>query len=106
MTSENPYNSPQNEPSASSASPKLLIWSIGAVLATASISGVLGMLIGAALGSFMPGYYRSVFPSGDSPHFDPVAVGIGQGLTQGVVFGGIVGLILVAMFYRHQSRKF
>jgi hypothetical protein len=47
-----------------------------------------------------------VFPSGDSPHFDPVAVGIGQGLTQGVVFGGIVGLILVAMFYRHQSRKF
>ena len=60
--------------------------------------------IGAALGAFVPGYYRSVFPSGGDPNFDPIAVGIGQGLTQGVVFGGIIGLLLVAMFYWNRSR--
>ena len=53
----------------------------------------------------VPGYYRSVFSGGHLPGFDPVAVGIGQGFSQGVVFGGAIGLVLVAMFYWYRSRS-
>ena len=103
MNSEKPYDAPHQ--SAPSANPSLLLWTIGAVFATGSLGGLLGALLGAALGSFSPGYYRSVFSNGDSPNFDPVAVGIGLGLTQGVVFGTLVGLALVAMFYWYRSRS-
>ncbi len=63
------------------------------------------MLIGAALGTFVPGYYRSVFSNGDNPSFDPVAVGIGQGLTQGVGTGLAVGIALLAVHYWRQTRS-
>jgi hypothetical protein len=81
------------------------MWTLGTVFGAAFAGGVLGLMIGAALGTFAPGYYRSVFASGNSANFDPVAVGIGQGLTQGVVFGGLIGLALVAMFYWYRSRR-
>ena len=98
MPADNPYTSPLPTKHVANK-PLLLLWSFGAVFASALVGGVLGLLMGAALGSMMPAYYRSVFAGGDSPNFDPVAVGIGQGLTQGVVFGGVVGLALVAMYY-------
>jgi len=82
-----------------------LIASIAAVFGSAFLGGLIGLGIGAALGTFVPGYYRSVFHGGDNPQFDSVAVGIGQGLTQGVVFGGVVGVVLVWMYYRYQSRS-
>lgn len=90
MTSDNPYSSPQqsNRP----ANPSLLLWTIGAVFGSAFVGGTIGLGLGAALGTFSPGYYRSVFSIGDSRNFDPLAVGIGHGLTLGVVFGAIVGL--------------
>ena len=71
----------------------------------AFLGGLCGLGIGAALGSFVPGYYRSVFSNGADTSFDPVAVGIGQGLTQGVVGGGTIGLALVAMFYWYRLRS-
>ena len=63
-------------------------------LAFAGIGGGIGW----SLGTYSPGYYRSVFRNGDQPWFDPVAVGVGQGLTQGVAGGVVIGLALVAMF--------
>ncbi|QDV27578.1 hypothetical protein Q31a_59700 [Aureliella helgolandensis] len=104
MSGDNPYNSPQND-AIPPAPPRLLLWSLGAVFGAAGVGGVLGLLVGAGLGTFAPGYYRSVFAGGTSPTFDPVAVGIGQGLTQGIVFGGLIGLALVAMFYWYRSHS-
>ena len=69
------------------------------------LGGLIGMGIGAALGAFVPGYYRSVFSNGSQRTFDPVAVGVGQGLTQGIVFGSIIGLVLVGLFYWYRSRS-
>lgn len=43
-----------------------------------------GAGIGWVLGTFAPGYYRTVFRCGDSPEFNPVQVGVGLGLTQGL----------------------
>ena len=74
------------------------------VIASAAACGAAGMLIGAALGAFVPNYYRSVFSNGDSSTFDPVAVGIGQGLTQGIGTGLAVGLALLAIHYWRQTR--
>jgi hypothetical protein len=60
--------------------------------------GLIGSSIGYSLGRFNPGYYRTVFRNGAEPDFDPVAVGIGQGLTQGTVGGVAVGMALIALF--------
>ena len=68
------------------------------------LGGLGGLAVGAGIGYFVPNYYRSVFSSGNEPHFDPVAVGIGQGLTQGLGFGLIAGVALVVAFWWYKSR--
>ena len=64
-------------------------------LVSAVVFALLGSGVGFLLGRFNPEYYRGVFRNGDSPDFDPIAVGIGQGATQGLVGGILVGLIVV-----------
>ena len=104
MTNDDPYDTPKTESANSQPTFSLLLTTVGVVFGTGLLGGLIGTLIGAALGAFIPGYYRAVFRNGSAPDFDPIAVGIGQGLTQGVAFGGIVGIILVALFYWHRSR--
>jgi hypothetical protein len=105
MNTENPYDAPKDTTIRAAASPTTLLWSMVAVFGCVCLGGVLGLGIGAALGALVPGYYRSVFRGGADATFDPIAVGVGHGLTQGVVFGGIIGLVLVALWYWCQSRK-
>jgi hypothetical protein len=62
---------------------------------TSILFAAIGAVVGYLIGTQMPGYYRSVFSDGGSTHFDPVAVGFGQGLSQGLVLGVAVGLTLV-----------
>jgi hypothetical protein len=75
------------------------------VAGTMIVGAIGGTAIGTLLGLFLPGYYRSVFGGGNMPGFDPVAVGIGQGLSQGIVFGTLVGLALVAAIAVFRSRR-
>jgi hypothetical protein len=70
---------------------------IAAVLATALLLAAVGGGVGYALGRYTPGYYRSVFHGGHDPRFDPISMGVGQGLTQGTAGGVVVGLALVAL---------
>ena len=98
--SENPYEPPSAASVGRYVNPATLLWSAVAVFGCAGVGGVLGLGIGAALGAFVPDWDRSVFRGGADAHFDPIAVGIGQGLTQGVVFGGITGLVLSASAMR------
>jgi hypothetical protein len=56
---------------------------------------VVGTLIGYFLGTFHPGYYRSVVSGGRQPDFKPVDVGIGLGCSQGLILGVIVGALVV-----------
>jgi hypothetical protein len=107
MKDDNPYAAPvaASEKSGDpSAGLKTLFWSVATVFGSAILGGLLGSIVGAALGAFVPGYYRSVIPGSDRPGFDPLAVGIGLGLTQGIMFGALVGLGLAAMYYWHRSR--
>lgn len=68
------------------------------IIACAVCLAVLGTGAGFVLGQFVPGYYRQVFSDGKDPQFDPVSVGMGQGLTQGTAGGVVVGLALVVIF--------
>ena len=113
MIEENPYESPHEKvllcsncgrEASGSASPSILLWTIGSVFTTAFLGGIFGALIGAARGSLTPDYSRSVCIDGDSPTFDPLSAGISLGLTQGLVLGTFVGLSLVLMFFWHNSR--
>lgn len=66
------------------------------LLITTILCGVGGAAVGWMLGRYQPGYYRFVFPrSVDRPDFDPVAVGVGLGVTQGLAAGLIVGCVII-----------
>ena len=100
----NPYGTPPATESATTAEPKTLWFGAGIVFASSIVCGLIGMGIGVLLGVVAPGYYRSVFSGGSTPEFDPVQVGLGLGLTQGVLFGGVIGLVLVAVYYWYKIR--
>ena len=74
------------------------------VVTCALIVTAIGALMGGAIGAFVPGYYRSVFRGGHEPEFDPVAVGVGQGATQGIAGGVLVGVILIGIIAWRERR--
>ena len=105
MQTNNPYEASDSPLANKAANPALLLWSVVVVFGCAVIGGLFGLVTGAALGSFLPGYYRSVFSNGHDPNFDPIAVGMGQGLTQGAIGGVVIGLALVGLYYWYHSRQ-
>src|SRR5215470_13016891 len=74
-----------NDGQSPSEAPRLT-WATGLsiVVGTAVCFGLAGVVIGAAIAGFIPGYYRAVFGAVDDPAFEPYAVGLGLGLTQGI----------------------
>ena len=70
-------------------------------LAFASIGGVLGY----AMGTFAPDYYRIVFHIPPGMELDPAQAGLGLGLTQGLAAGLVVGLVIVLAVAWYRSRK-
>jgi hypothetical protein len=58
---------------------------------------VIGGAIGGGVGHFVPDYYHAVFPQNDKVQYDPVSVGIGLGVCQGLPSGVATGLVLVAI---------
>jgi hypothetical protein len=78
---------------------------ITAVFVCTLLFSGLGGAAGFLLGKLMPGYYRAVFRSGDAPFFDPVQVGLGLGVTQGMVAGAVIGLALVGLVAWHAARS-
>jgi hypothetical protein len=104
MSTDNPYDAPKHAVAAQVNNPTTMLWSALVVFGCTVTGGMLGLAAGAALGTLAPGYYRSTFSNGGEPHFDPLAVGIGQGVTQGSGFGAAIGLALVALYYWYNSR--
>ena len=77
------------------------------ILLTTALCGAGGTLVGYLLGTYSPGYYRAVFGNGNDPAFDPVSVGTGLGLTQGLMAGLTIGavVVLAAALRRSAARK-
>ena len=69
-------------------------------IAFAAIGGVLGY----AIGTFAPDYYRIMFHIPPSIELDPVQAGLGLGLTQGLAAGLVIGLVIVVACAWYRSR--
>jgi hypothetical protein len=64
------------------------------VAGTALLFAIIGAVTGLLLGSYMPDYYIGVFElHGESP----VQVGFGLGLTQGMILGSVVGVVILGI---------
>lgn len=78
---------------------------IAVIVACALGLGIAGGLLGFALGIATPNYYRIVFRAAGDPDFSPVQVGLGLGLTQGLVAGlGVGGVAVLAATLSHRHR--
>ncbi len=64
-----------------------------------------GGLIGYALAVTVPGYFRGVFSSGREPWFDPVAGGVGLGISQGLICGLVLGAVVVLAVAWYNARR-
>jgi hypothetical protein len=75
------------------------------------LSGIAGACFGGMVGYVMavvlPGYYRGVFRAGGEVWFDPVQVGLGLGVTQGLLIGLALGavVVLAVAWYRASASK-
>ena len=75
------------------------------IIGSAIFFAVAGGAIGYLLAITIPQYYRDVFRAGQNPDFDPVAVGLGLGITQGAIAGLLVGAIVVIAVTWYNVRK-
>jgi hypothetical protein len=76
-----------------------------AVLGSTVVFAMVGLAIGFGLGSLAPNYYRDLYEGGHSPSFNPVAMGIGLGMTQGASGGAMVGIALVWIISWFETRR-
>lgn len=106
MSEFNPYASPESRsPKALPSAPALtFLRAFSIVIASGLGFGGAGAMIGVLLGVGVPSYYRGVFAEGDNPGFDPVQVGFGLGLSQGLICGVLVGMVVV-LAVSHSRRR-
>ena len=76
------------------------IITIASGFAFAAIGGVLGY----AMGTFAPDYYRIVFRIPPGVELDPAQADLGLGLTQGLAAGLFIGLVIVVAVAWYRSR--
>jgi len=81
-----------------------ILKALAAVGGPAVAFAAAGAGIGGLLGAFAPSYFRQMFRVRDEAHFDPVELGVGLGTTQGLIWGLVVGVAIVAIIGWKESR--
>ena len=77
---------------------------LSTVVGTALGFGAAGTAIGVFLGKVAPGFFRQMLPLRDPASFNPQQVGIGLGLTNGLGWGLVIGVLLVAIIAWKETR--
>jgi hypothetical protein len=77
---------------------------LATVVGTAVGFGAAGTAIGLFLGKVAPGFFRQMLPLRDPASFNPLELGIGLGLTNGLGWGLVVGVLLVAIIAWKETR--
>ncbi len=67
--------------------------------------GVAGPGVGLTLGTYAPACYLGGFRNGEEPWFDPPSVGLGLGLSQGLILGALLGIAIIALFITRDSQR-
>ena len=73
------------------------------IVGCAVACGVVGAFGGYCIGRYLPGAYRGLFAP-VAPDFSPIAVGVGLGLPQGVVFGAVIGVTVIGIVTWYEIR--
>ena len=81
-----------------------LFKALATVVGTSIGFGIVGMGIGAFLGSFTPGFFRHLFPLRDLENFQPIELGVGLGLVNGLTWGLVIGVLIVAIISWKETR--
>ena len=82
-----------------------LFKALATVVGTSIGFGIVGTGIGAFLGSFSPDFFRVVMPPlRDLDNFDPLGLGIGLGLVNGLCWGLVIGVLVVAIVSWKETR--
>jgi len=74
-----------------------LLKALGTVVGLGAGLGAAGGAVGILLGVLAPGYYRQVFTIRDEAAFRPIELGLGLGVTQGVIWGLVLGVLIVVV---------
>ncbi len=74
------------------------------VIGTAISFGAAGATIGVFLGKVAPGFYRQTIAIRDQASFNAVELGLGFGLTNGLIWGMVIGMLIVAVFAWKERR--
>lgn len=77
---------------------------LATVVGTALGFGAGGTAVGALLGRYAPGFFRQMLPLRDPSNFEPVELGIGLGLTNGLGWGLAIGVLIVAILAWKETR--
>ena len=77
---------------------------LGTVAGCAVVCGALGGLMGYLIGRFAPGAYAAFFPARHGQEIDPIQVGLGLGIPQGMLVGIAIGIIIVALVTWYEIR--
>ncbi len=78
---------------------------LATVIGTAIGFGAAGMGIGVFLGKAAPGFYRQTIAVRDQASFNAVELGLGFGLTNGLIWGMVIGILIVAILAWKESRR-
>lgn len=76
---------------------------LATVVGTAISFGIVGTGIGAFLGHFTPDFFR-LFVLRDMEDLDPLETGIGLGLVNGLIWGLVVGVLVVGIVSWKETR--
>jgi len=80
-----------------------LFKALATVVGTAFGFGIAGTGIGAFLGNFTPGFLR-LFLLRDLENFKPLEIGIGLGLVNGLIWGLVIGVLVVGIVSWKETR--
>lgn len=77
---------------------------LGTVAGCTAVCGALGGLMGYLIGRFAPGAYSAFFPPRHGQEIDPIQVGLGLGIPQGMLVGVAIGIIIVVIVTWYEIR--
>ena len=80
-----------------------LFKALATVVGTAIGFGIAGTGIGAFLGRFTPAFFR-LFPFRDLENLNPLELGIGLGLVNGLIWGLLIGVAVVGIVSWRETR--